>query len=62
MVGVAELLVDFVWVDVDAEDKGERTWPKEGDKKDFATPGRQLRADYAFSVEQLNDRKEQRSA
>ena len=36
--------------------------PGEEDNGDFATPGRQLRPDYAFSVEQLDDRKEQRSA
>ena len=32
--------------------------PGEEDNGDFATPGRQLRPDYAFSVEQLDDRKE----
>lgn len=36
--------------------------PGEEDNGDFATPGRQLRPDDAFSVEQLDDRKEQRSA
>ena len=36
--------------------------PGEEDNGDFATPGRQLRPDYAFSVEQLDDRKEQRGA
>ena len=34
----------------------------EEDNGDFATPGHQLRPDYAFSVEQLVDRKEQISA
>ena len=36
--------------------------PGEEDKEDFATPGRQLRPAYAFSVEQLDDPKEQRGA
>ena len=36
--------------------------PGEEDNGDFATPGHQLRPDYAFSVEQLDDCKEQRSA
>lgn len=39
-----------------------RPSPGEEDKGDFATPGRSQRPDYAFSVEQVNDRKEQRSA
>ena len=36
--------------------------PGEEDNGDFATPGHQLRPDYASSVEQLDDCKEQRSA
>ena len=39
-----------------------RPSPGEEDKGDFATPGHSQRPDYAFSVEQVNDRKEQRSA
>ncbi|PFX12923.1 Uncharacterized protein K02A2.6 [Stylophora pistillata] len=35
---------------------------REEDKKDFARPGRQSRPDYAFSVEQLDDHREERSA
>ena len=65
--GIAEMLVDLVKVDVDALGQEEDLvtggpGPGEEDNGDFATPGRQLRPDDAFSVEQLDDRKEQRSA
>ena len=39
-----------------------RPSPGEEDKGDLATPGHSQRPDYAFSVEQVNDHKEQRSA